>query len=128
LNGKNYSLWSHKILTISEFRDFDQIILGKEQRPKMILKTMIKDIKRLYYFSNCSVADTLVPEVRNATIASVLWTNLKNKYQASEVGWALYLKNLLFSTKLQEGGFISEYLLQLKDLSDQLSAIQEANG
>jgi hypothetical protein len=72
-----------------------------------------------------SVADTLVPEVRNATIASVLWTNLKNKYQASKVGQALYLKNILFSTKLQEGGSIFEYLLQLKDLSDQLFAIEK---
>jgi len=37
----------------------------------------------------------------------------------------LYLKNLLFSIKLQEEGSVSEYLLQLKDLSDQLFAIEK---
>jgi hypothetical protein len=36
------------------------------------------------------------------------------------------LKNILFITKLQEGGSIFEYLLQLKDLSDQLSAIEKS--
>jgi len=34
LNGKNYSFWSHKITTIRKFRDHDQIILGKENRPE----------------------------------------------------------------------------------------------
>lgn len=33
LTKENYKLWSHKTLTISKFRDFDQIILDKEQRP-----------------------------------------------------------------------------------------------
>ena len=42
------------------------------------------------------VADTLVPEVRNSIVAPVLWTNFQNKFQASEVRWSLYFKNLLF--------------------------------
>ena len=72
-----------------------------------------------------SVEETLVLEVRNSIVTPVLWTNLQNKYQASEVGWSLYFKNLLFSTKLREGGSVSKYLLYLKDLNDQFFAIKK---
>jgi len=80
LTEKNYSLWSHKILTISEFRDFDQIILDKEQRLANDPEDYDNRHKEALLLLKLLVADTLVPEVRNVTIASVLWTNLKNKY------------------------------------------------
>lgn len=92
----------------------------------MIPKTD-KRSKEVLLHLNLSIEDTLVPLplVRNATAASILWTNLRNKYQASEVGWSLYFKNLLFSTKLQEGGSLPTYLFQLEDLCEQLSATKK---
>ena len=73
LTRKNYSLWSHKVLTISEFRDFDQIILDKEeQRPEDDPVDYDKRHKETLLLLKLSVADTLFPEVRNTTVASVL--------------------------------------------------------
>ena len=84
--GNNYSLWSHKIPTIIEFRDFEQTMLGKEYRPTNYPENYDKRHKEALMIHKLSVADTLVPEVRNSIVAPVLWTNLQNKYQASEVG------------------------------------------
>ena len=70
-----------------------------------------------------SIADELIPEVRSATNACSLWKKLKSKYETSDKGRTLYLKNLLYSTKLVEGASVSEHLLKLKDIKDQLLAI-----
>ena len=79
-------MWSHKILTIIEFRYLEQTILGKEYRPTNYPENYDKIHKEALMLLKLSVADTLVPEVRNSIVAPVLWTNLQNKYQASEVG------------------------------------------
>ena len=94
--GKNYSLWSHKILTIIEFRYLEQTILGKEYIATNYPENYDKIHKEALMLLKLSVADTLVLEVSNSIVAPVLWTNLQNKYQASEVGWSLYFKNILF--------------------------------
>ena len=94
--GKNYSLWSHKILTIIEFRDLEQTILGKEYRPANYPENYDKRHKKALVLLKLSLAETLIPEVSNSIVAPVLWTNIQNKYQASEVGWSLYFKNILF--------------------------------
>jgi hypothetical protein len=80
LNGKNYSSWSHKILNISEFGDLDQIILGKEQRPNNDFEDYDKRHKHALLLLKLSLTNILVPEVRNSIVASVIWTNIKNKY------------------------------------------------
>ena len=82
----NYSLWSHKIPTIIEFRHLEQTILGKEYKPTNYLENYDKRHKKALMLLKLSVENTLVPEVRNSIVAPVLWTNLQNKYQASEVG------------------------------------------
>ena len=89
-------MWSHKILTIIEFRDLEQTILGKAYRPANYPENYDKIHKEALMLHKLSVADTLVLEVSNSIVAPVLWTNIQNKYQASEVGWSLYFKNLLF--------------------------------
>ena len=79
-------MWSHKILTIIEFRDLEQTILGKEYRPANYPENYDKIHKEALMLLKPSVADTLVLEVSNSIVAPVLWTNLQNKYQALEVG------------------------------------------
>ena len=79
-----------------EFRDIEQTILGKEYRPAIYPENYDKIHKEALMLLKLLVVDTLVLEVRNSIVAPVLWTNLQNKYQASEVGWSLYFKNLLF--------------------------------
>jgi len=79
-----------------EFRDIEQTILGKEYRPANYPENYDKIHKEALMLLKLSVADTLVLEVSNSIVAPVLWTNLQNKYQASEFGWSLYFINLLF--------------------------------
>jgi hypothetical protein len=79
----NYSLWSHKILTISKFRDFDQIILDKEQRPTNNPEDYDKRHKNYLLLLKLSVTDTLVLEVENATITSC--TMDKSQKQVSNI-------------------------------------------
>ena len=87
LTGKNYSIWSNKILTISEFRDLDQIIINKEPRPANYPSDYDKRHKEALMLIKLSefrkplkllVADTFVPKVRNGIIASILRTNCKS--------------------------------------------------
>ena len=85
--GKNYSLWSHKIPTIIEFRDLEQTMLGKEYRPTNYPESYDKRHKEALMLLKLSVADTLVPEVRNSIVAPILWKNLQNKYQI--ISWVV---------------------------------------
>jgi hypothetical protein len=43
--------------------------------------------------------------------------------QTSDKGRAFYLKNMLLSMQMEEGESISEHLLKLKDIRDQLLSI-----
>ncbi|KAH9327587.1 hypothetical protein KI387_007765, partial [Taxus chinensis] len=98
---------------------------GDESRPATNFEDYDKRHKEALLLLKLSVSDDLIPEVRNATVASTLWASLRDKYQTSEKSRVLYLKNMLFSVKLQEGGLLSEHLLRMKDLRDQLSSINK---
>ncbi|KAH9310200.1 hypothetical protein KI387_038111, partial [Taxus chinensis] len=90
--GKNFSLWSHKILTICEYRNIEQILLGKESRPDN--DELSVDKPDDYDKHHCkaltllklSIVENLISTVKNATSASNLWKQLKNTYHASEAG------------------------------------------
>ncbi|KAH9328399.1 hypothetical protein KI387_000507, partial [Taxus chinensis] len=69
LTWKNYSLWIHKILTIGEYRDLDQMILCKEQRLDCDPEDYDKCHKEALMLMKLSVSDTLVAEVKNAIVA-----------------------------------------------------------
>ncbi|KAH9303847.1 hypothetical protein KI387_008251, partial [Taxus chinensis] len=84
LAGTNFNVWSHKILTVTEFRDCDKIIKGDESRPATNFEDYDKRHKEALLLLKMSVSDDMIPEVRNATMASTLWANLKDKYQTSE--------------------------------------------
>ncbi|KAH9307812.1 hypothetical protein KI387_035723, partial [Taxus chinensis] len=107
-----------------EFRGFEKIITGVESRPTTNFDDYDKRHREALLLLKLSVSDELIPEVRNATEVSKLWVSLKDKYQTSEKSRVLYLKNMLFSVKLQ-GGSLSEHLLRMKDLRDQLASINK---
>ncbi|KAH9324065.1 hypothetical protein KI387_004243 [Taxus chinensis] len=75
---------SHKILTLVEFRDCDKIITGSESRLTINFTDYEKRHKEALLLLNLSVSDDMIPEVRNATVASTLWASLRDKYQTSE--------------------------------------------
>ncbi|KAH9315017.1 hypothetical protein KI387_023644, partial [Taxus chinensis] len=98
---------------------------GSESQPAMNFEDYDKRHKEALLLLKLSVSDDMIPEVRNATVASTLWTSLKDKYQTLEKSRVLYLKNMLFFVKLEEGGSLSKHLLRMKDLRDQLSSINK---
>ncbi|KAH9330474.1 hypothetical protein KI387_002582, partial [Taxus chinensis] len=91
-------------------------ICRSEGRPAANFVDYDKCYKEALLLLKLSVSDDMISEVRNATVANTLWTSLRDKYQTSEKSPVLYLKNMLFSVKLQEGGSLFEHLLLMKDL------------
>ncbi|KAH9314961.1 hypothetical protein KI387_023588, partial [Taxus chinensis] len=110
---------------VAEFRDCDKIIKGDESRPATNFEDYDKPPKEALLLLKLSVLDKMIPEVRNAILSSTLRASLKGKYQTSEKSRVLYLKNMLCSVKLQEGGSLSEHLLWMEDLRDQLFSINK---
>jgi hypothetical protein len=48
---------------------------------------------------------------------------LKDLHETSDKGRAFFLKNLLFSSKMDESESLQDHLLKIKDLREQLNAI-----
>jgi hypothetical protein len=49
-------------------------------------------------------------------------------HETSDKGRAFFLKNMLFSIKMEEFDSLQDHLLKIKDIRDQLKSIDKDNG
>ena len=72
-----------------------------------------------------SVRDEIIPHISEISDPAVVWATVKSLYETSGNARKLLLKSRLYNLKLEEGGSVSEFLKEVKDISNQLIAIGE---
>jgi hypothetical protein len=71
-----------------------------------------------------SVMNEMLPKVQDGNDAFVMWGNLQDMHETSNKGRAFFLKNMLFSIKMEEFDSLQDHLLKIKDIRDQLKSIE----
>jgi hypothetical protein len=126
-NGQNFKSWKQKMLAIFEYRCLDKLVLGKEIWSETNVDAQEKyDAKNreVVMLIKLSVTNEMLPEVQDGNDAFVMWGNLWKMHETSNKGRVFFLKNMLFSIKMEEFDSLQDHLLKIKDIRDQLKSIE----
>ena len=73
-----------------------------------------------------SIRDEVIPHVANIEDLGQIWCTLKLLYENSGNAQKLYLKSKLHSFRMEEGGKVADFLKEIREVTNQLSAIGDS--
>lgn len=114
------------MLTIFEYRVIDQLVLGKATRPTTAGPEQTKfdeQNREAVMLIKLSVIDDQLPQIPSGKTAAEIWEHLKTLHETSDKSRAFFLKNMLFSIVMDEHKSLQDHLNRIKEIRDQLEAI-----
>jgi hypothetical protein len=125
--GQNYPTWKYKMRMVLIDKDFWNIVDGSET---LEAGASLKKRKAFQQRENkahativLSLHDNQLFLVKSATTATDAWLKLQAHYEKRSLSNKMFLKKKLFRLTMSEGDKMLDHINLIKDLSDQLAAI-----
>lgn len=145
LDGTNFSLWCYMIKNLLIAKGLFKVVSGDEKRPPSLAPTTpsratssthveVSSEKQKKWDRRdaqahsviaLSVKRSILPHIRSCKTSKSAWEVLAKMFQVKNTAKVFFLRNQLSTLKMQEGDTLSNHLMKIKDLREELLSIDE---
>ena len=123
--SKNWQVWKYQMQTVLEAKDLWGHVDGTKTRPEDAGQQPAFDRseRKTKALLVTSINSDLVYLITECTTSKQIWDKLKERFQRDTIASKLFLKQKFFSLKMKDDDSIEEHLRHMKEITDQLAAI-----
>lgn len=123
--SRNWQVWKYQIQTVLEAKDLWGHIDGSSSRPTAEEQkaAFTKSEKKAKALLVTSINADLVYLITECHTPKQIWDKLKERFERDTLANKLFLKQKFFSLKMKDEDSIEEHLRRMKEITDQLAAI-----
>lgn len=103
---KNYAYWTTLMENILSYKNFWGLVMAQKQNPPQISmswKNLNKEIEKSLALP---MQEPMINLLTNINVANVAWYKKRNIFFTKNGSRVLYLKNMLYATKMEESSII----------------------
>ena len=120
-SGWNYGTWKQRMLTIFEYLNIDQIVLGVTHHLTTMgidQDTWGQNNRKAVMLLKLSIVDDQLPQIASDKTTAEIWAHLKNLHETSDKSKAFFLKKTLFSIFMHERTSLQANLNSIRKICD----------